>query len=256
MTGLFLGLDLAWTASNRTGLAIVDDSGRLLASGSTFSDDGIAAWIEAQPGQTVVAAVDAPLIVPNATGQRVGENLIARRFGAYGASPHSSNTSIPLFDPPRARTLAERFTWTVDPANLGSVERPACIEVYPHPAMVSLFGLGSVLPYKAGRGRTPVARRGTFLELLGHLERVSELALGDHPRWLELRRAAEGATRHMHVEAIEDEIDAILCAHLAWLWHHTPESLQVYGSLAEGYIVAPPPPAQPPQQWARRLQFD
>jgi Holliday junction resolvase RusA-like endonuclease len=41
---------------------------------------------------------------------------------------------------------------------------------------------------------------------------------------------------------IEDELDAILCAHLAWLWHHRPEGLKVYGSLEDGYIVAPPAP--------------
>jgi predicted RNase H-like nuclease len=44
----------------------------------------------------------------------------------------------------------------------------------------------------------------------------------------------------------EDEVDGIVCAHLAWLWERKPESLYVYGSLDEGYIVAPPPPAHPP----------
>lgn len=45
---------------------------------------------------------------------------------------------------------------------------------------------------------------------------------------------------------IEDELDAILCAHLAWLWHHRSERLTVYGSLNDGYIVAPPPPGVAP----------
>jgi predicted RNase H-like nuclease len=36
----------------------------------------------------------------------------------------------------------------MDPARPGTVERPACIEVYPHPAMVALFGLDRVIPYK------------------------------------------------------------------------------------------------------------
>ena len=31
-------------------------------------------------------------------------------------------------------------------------------------------------------------------------------------------------------------------AHLAWRWHHRRETLHVYGSAAEGYIVAPHPP--------------
>src|SRR3546814_14507906 len=82
-------------------------------------------------------------------------DLIQRAFGRYNASPYPSNRANPMFDPPRAETLARRFGWSVDPEERGSVGRPVCIEVYPHPAMVSLFGLSSVLPYKSGRGRTP-----------------------------------------------------------------------------------------------------
>ncbi len=40
-------------------------------------------------------------------------------------------------------------------------------------------------------------------------------------------------------------MDAILCAHLAWLWRHQPAVLQVYGDATSGYIVAPPPPTHP-----------
>src|SRR3546814_8972583 len=125
-----------------------------------------------------------------------------------------------MFDPPRAETLARRFGWSVDPEERGSVGRPVCIEVYPHPAMVSLFGLSSVLPYKSGRGRTPEARRETFGVLLDHLEAIGPLQLPSAHRWLELRVAVAAATRQMHLEAIEDELDAILCEHLAWLWHN------------------------------------
>lgn len=43
-------------------------------------------------------------------------------------------------------------------------------------------------------------------------------------------------------DRVEDELDGIVCAHLAWLWHRRRSALHVYGSYAEGYIVAPPPP--------------
>ncbi|MDN5894318.1 MAG: DUF429 domain-containing protein [Nocardioides sp.] len=238
----FVGVDLAWKPGNRTGIAVVDESGRLHSSGVVHSDDEIAHWLALHASRTLVVAVDAPLIVPNESGQRAGENLVARSFGRYGASPYPSNRANSMFDPPRAETLAQRFGWSVDPDDRGSVGRPVCIEVYPHPAMVSLFGLSSVLPYKAGRGRTPQARRETFGVLLDHLEAIPELQVSSVSRWLELRVSVEQATRQMHLDVIEDELDAILCAHLAWLWHHRRDALRVYGSLAEGYIVAPPPP--------------
>src|SRR3546814_6535720 len=80
--------------------------------------------------------------------------------------------------------------------------------------------LSSVLPYKSGRGRTPEARRETFGVLPDHLEAIGPLQLPSAHRWLELRVAVAEATRQMHLEAIEDELDAILCEHLAWLWHN------------------------------------
>jgi hypothetical protein len=46
-------------------------------------------------------------------------------------------------------------------------------------------------------------------------------------------------------------------AHLAWRWHHRWETLHVYGSAGEGYIVAPHPPtnrgARPQSHWRSSL---
>jgi len=242
--GVFLGIDLAWSAKARTGLAAVDSSGRLIDSAAVVTDDEIASWIDRQPGPVVVAAVDAPLVVPNEAGQRVGENQVAKAYGRYGASPYPSSRSNPLFDPPRAATLAERFGWTIDPYHRGTVERPACIEVYPHPAMVGLFALPSRILYKKGP-----ARAAGFAELVRHFETVPELRLTENQRWLALKQVI-AAPKQGDLTRIEDELDAILCAHLAWLWHQRRELLQIYGSLAEGYIVAPPAPNHPAQPLA------
>ena len=242
--GVFVGIDLAWSAKARTGLAAVDISGRLIGSAAVVTDDDIASWIGHQPGRVVVAAVDAPLVVPNETGQRVGENQVAKAYGRYGASPYPSNRSNPLFDPARAATLADRFGWTSDPDHRGTVQSPACIEVYPHPAMVGLFALPSRILYKKGS-----TRAAGFAALVQHFETVLELRLTENERWLDLKRIV-AAPQPGDLTRIEDEIDAILCAHLAWLWHRRPEALQVYGSLAEGYIVAPPPPTHPAESFA------
>lgn len=47
-------------------------------------------WLQDR-GRVAAAAVDAPLIVPNETGQRVPEGPIGPAFGAFGASAHTSN---------------------------------------------------------------------------------------------------------------------------------------------------------------------
>jgi predicted RNase H-like nuclease/Holliday junction resolvase RusA-like endonuclease len=234
MLRAFVGIDLAWGSKARTGLAVVDDAGRLVQSGAVRTDDEIDEWLRTVVGDVIVAAVDAPLIVPNETGQRRCETEISRAFWRYKIGAHSSNRGRAEFNPPRAATLAERFDWSVDPAWHGSVEAPVCIEVYPHPAMVGLFGLQERIVYKSG----PFRAEG-FAQLVRYFASIDELRLSEYPRWVEISRVVTDP-KPGDLTRIEDELDAILCAHLAWLWHHRPDSLKVYGSLQDGYIVAPP----------------
>lgn len=238
----FAGLDLGWT-TGCTGLALLDDTGALLASTRLQTDDEIVAWIHAQPGSVVVAAVDAPLIVPNETGQRVPEHLIGKAFGAFGASAHTTNRAKFGGARPRAAVLADRLGWETDPdTGPATPSKPLCIEVYPHPAMVSLFTLDYRLDYKKGDR----SRRSAGLRvLMRHLETISTLQLAANARWREMAAAVENATAGQ-LDRIEDELDAVVCAHLAWLWHHHRAELTVYGSARDGYIVAPPPPAHTP----------
>lgn len=239
LRGVHVGLDLAWSTRGRTGLAVVDGTGALRASGAVRTDDDVATWLAVHAPDPVTVAVDAPIVVTNPTGMRTCERLVGQTYGRYGATCHPSNPSRPYLAPPRAAVLAARHGWESDPDHRGHADRPAAIEVYPHAAMVGLFGLSRVLPYK--RGALDIRRRA-FLRLLDLLETIGGLALPEHPRWQEIRLAADRATRPVELGRIEDEVDAILCAHLAWLWHHRPSALRVFGDCRDGFIVAPPPP--------------
>lgn len=241
----YVGLDLAWGTRAPTGVAVVDTAGALVASTTVRTDEEIVAWLHETAPAPEVVAVDAPLVVTNETGMRDCERAVARAFGRYGAACHPSSRARPMFDPPRAETLARRCGWRPDP-DPGAVAagRPVAVEVYPHAALVGLFTLGFVLPYKAKAGRGVDLRRAALLEVAYHLETVEELDLEGHPDWERLRTGVEGATRHVHLERVEDEVDAVLCAHLAWLWGRHPARLRVYGD-ATGFVVAPRPPAQP-----------
>ena len=240
----FVGIDLAWS-TGWTGVAATDDSGRLLTSGRVRTDGEISAWLRALDGWVSVVAVDAPLVVPQETGQRPAERLIGRAFGRFGASAHAANRRL-LGDLPRALRLAQAHGWSVDPSVRPGLRPGAgptgCIEVYPHPALVGLFWLSYRLAYKKG---STDSRLPGFRTLMRLLESVPQLGLSGHPRWREIHAAVESAGRGV-VGRYEDEVDAILCAHLAWLWQHQPDALRVYGSLEDGYIVAPPAPPGPP----------
>lgn len=241
----YLGIDLAWGERARTGLAALDDSGRLAESRSVRTDDEIAAFVERPGSESVVAAIDAPLVVPNDTGQRPCEALVGKHFGRYRAGAYPANRGNPSFFPqPRGARLAARFGWDMDPAVPPGPGRAVAIEVYPHPAMVSLFALEFVIPYKAKRGRDMTSLTAAYAALLGSVEATcgGVLALASSARWRELRTIAAGATRKFQLKAIEDEIDAIFCAYLAWLWGTRTEEMVVYGDAGTGYIVTPAPP--------------
>ncbi|WP_130013915.1 DUF429 domain-containing protein [Serinicoccus sediminis] len=242
-TSLYLGMDLGWS-TGATGLAMVNEEGRLVASGRVQSDGEIADWIAAQPGHVVVAAVDAPLIVPNETGQRVPERLIGQAFGGFGASAHTLNRIRFPGGDTRALRLAQRFGWAVDPRTPPGGDTAVCIEVYPHPAIISLFRLGYRLDYKKGNDQRRVPGFQLFVQ---HLESVPELNVLSSPRWALLKDTLS-APRPGDLNRVEDELDAIVCAHLAWLWHHRPDALRIYGDAEDGYIVTPPPTGRRPQR--------
>ncbi|GAA4748495.1 hypothetical protein GCM10025783_20820 [Amnibacterium soli] len=239
---MFIGIDLAWGANGRTGLAALDPTGALVASTSVRADAEIDGWL-AEHGPAVVVGVDAPLIVPNATGRREAERLLGQAWARFDAGAHPTNRSRPWMDPPRGLRLAERHCWSIDPAHRGTEQEPLCLEVYPHPGMVGLFRLGRVLPYKKGAFAD---RRAAFERLLALLESIEVLALRRSDAWASIRERFAAAERLVHLDVLEDEVDAVFCAHLAWLWEQRPGALTVYGDLAGGYIVAPPPPEHEP----------
>ena len=170
-----LGIDLAWGERARTGLAALDPSGVLVASTSVVTDDEIAAfvqrWARVGPGDGLVAAVDAPLVVPNLTGRRPCEAQVSAAFGRFFAGAYPANRANPAFAPePRGARLARRFGWSIDPGTVMSPSTTLALEVYPHPAMVSLFGLDRVIPYKLKAGRELPGLRAAYALLLDHLE--------------------------------------------------------------------------------------
>lgn len=247
-TVVHLGIDLAWSHRNRTGVAALDGDGVLVASASVRTDDEIVTFVDTRAGgAVVVAALDAPLVVPNTTGQRACEARVTQEFRAFHAGCHPSNRSWPWFDPPRAEVLARRFGWDVDPATAPAQETSVALEVYPHPAMVTLFDLDTVIPYKQrGPGRDVSRLRVALGDLLTQMEKHCEepLRLGASPRWAELRRAVATATRKVDLRVVEDEVDAIFCAYLAWRWAQRDPWLRVVGDVHEGYIVVPAPPVR------------
>ena len=248
MTTTFIGVDLAWQSDkNHSGLAVLhgDRSGASLSAYSTgiATLNGVVDYILAQSTTNTVVAIDAPLIINNLTGQRPCETLIAKKFGRYHASAHTSNlTRFPQAGSVQlVQRLAEAgFTHAPNPASDQYKTGRWCFEVYPHPAQVVLFNLERIIKYKNGR----VADKRAGLERLRRFIRT-RFGSGDPPLQMNdrleelLAQPLEPLTGRA-LKHYEDTLDALVCAYLAlfyWAWGATKN--EMIGDLETGYIINP-----------------
>ncbi len=137
----YVGIDLAWGQRAPTGVAVLDPEARLLHVSSQRTDDEVAAAVEGVvAGGPCLVAIDAPLIVRNATGNRGCEAALNKDFARFDAGAHPANTGKPEFaETPRGARIAGQLRLDLNPR---SGRQRRAIEVYPHPATVALFRLG------------------------------------------------------------------------------------------------------------------
>jgi predicted RNase H-like nuclease len=232
---VFLGIDLGWYGKP-SGLASIqlNRDGLALRSVTRLEDtDEILRWVKTESGEgSAVAAVDAPLVIPNQTGIRDAERELNRNFRRFHAGCHAANLGRPF-----ARNV---LAFSARLAALGfghGAEMTARqkgrfqIEVHPHAATVNLFDLPRIVKYKRGRR----AERAT------ELERLRKLMLLRLPRLdpalpLRLPKLPHAGP----LKPVEDQIDAVLCAYIAahwWFWGARRN--RVYGNSMTGYIVVP-----------------
>jgi predicted RNase H-like nuclease len=236
----FLGIDLGWS-SGASGLCCLEwQSGKLELRDlrCLCPLEEILLWVEAwvEPQESGVIAVDAPTLIPNATGMRLCDRLTHQHFGRYHAGSYPANLGLAF----ASRTVefgrsleARGFAHApeIQPQQPGRHQ----IEVFPHPATIHLFGLPRILKYKKGKlveRRSQLALlRQYILEGLPTLEPpLAALALPELP------------VKGMALKAAEDQLDSLLCAYVAahW-WYWGQERNWVLGDRANGYIVVPAP---------------
>jgi len=244
----FVGVDLAWGGRRPTGLAVLDEEGYLRHVSATDTDDAIVAALAPYVEDACLVAVDAPLIVANATGNRPAEAALNKDFARFDAGAHPSNTGKPEFrEQPRGARIAARLGLDMNPR---SRRARRAIEVYPHAATVALFRLGRTLKYKNKPGRDLEQLRSELLVLLGLLEGLASadppLRVSGRPAdlrgataWQALRSAVETAARKSELRVVEDQVDAVICAYVALFATRQQQRTTTYGDFATGYIVTP-----------------
>ena len=250
----FVGIDLAWSPRNPSGGAVLSADGRLLQCTSTLGGDNevldlIASAIPA--GTPGLVAIDAPLAVPNQTGTRPCDRQVASIFGRFQAAPYPANRrNLARYGGLRAEAITQRLRFLGfrhDPDLARQTATRQVVEVFPHPATVSLFRLERTLKYKARTGRDYPFRWRELTRLRDHLV---ALASADPPLFLpaDVAGMAIEGQRGQAFKKAEDLLDAVVCAYSAlYAWHHGPRGCAVYGNAGEGHILVP----MTPSMWQR-----
>ena len=218
-------------------MAILEQDGpivRLLKLECLAEPAQIVGWVESNATDDAVLGIDAPIVIPNATGMRAADRLCHSMYGKFHAGAYPAS---------RARSFWRRTAQlSADLAGLGFCHgdqlAPQCrgryqIEVHPHAASVQLFELDQIVKYK----------KGTLAQRAAGLATLRALILDKLPRLnpaLERPELPEIPTTGKALKACEDQLDALLCAYIAahW-WHWGRDRNDVLGDSKRGYIVVP-----------------
>jgi|SRR5579864_123683 len=238
-----LGVDAAWTEKNSSGVALVSFTGGKwecvalapsYAQFLAFSNGREIDWNEVPPGgqpqpdillnccrtllqgrDVTVVAVDMPISRAPIFRRRAADSAISRMFGANKCSAHSPSSNRPGAV---SRAFCEGFvrlgynlTTTAGQQPLGQ----SLIEVYPHPALLTLLGENERLKYKANKtsqywkGESLEKRRNCLLGVWARILVALKLHIGSVPDYIP--KDAEDHPLN-YLKRFEDALDALVCA--------------------------------------------
>jgi len=162
-----------------------------------------------------VVAIDMPVATVPITGRRAADNRISETFGKRGCSTHSPDIDRPGGLGTTLSREFQSFGYTIATASDPSGVLDRLIEVYPHPALLSLLQCNAKVPYKVSKARKywpalSASERGKAI--LGELHAIrdglqAELGVFELPL-----PCLSTITRHRMLKRFEDALDAVVCA--------------------------------------------
>lgn len=232
------GVDLAWLSNRKPSAIAIGrlQQGRLqvqTVAPALLGVPAITAFLAAQPDLQGIA-LDAPLIIPNAQGQRPCEHALGQDYASRKAGCHPANLGL------YPDALSVQLSQHLLQQGFGHLHGQKWqFECYPHPSLIECFGLPERLLYKKGSVVAKKAGQIRLAGLLCQLENSPRLPLLIGPEWAYLLDPGYiNALRGQALKSNEDALDALVCLYIAGLYAQGgPGTL--YGNVAQGYIWVP-----------------
>jgi predicted RNase H-like nuclease len=238
-----LGIDAAWTEGEPSGVCLVEgegDSWRVVCAAPSYEsflgasrgtpidwqmprfpgvNPDLPRLMDAARKMTTATigtvAIDMPLARTPISSRRVADSEISRIFGSRGCSTHSPSPVRPgpLGASINAQLLAEGFPLAT--TNCAGRNSPCTVEVYPHPALLTLLGRDYRVPYKVSRsskywpGASVPERIARLLDQFEEINAGLGAELGGSP--VRLPAASDVPTLSV-LKRYEDTLDSVICA--------------------------------------------
>jgi len=237
----FVGIDLAWSYKNNSGVSILDLVNKEIFFSLKKTDEEIINYIFSIVKQkSAIIGIDAPLIVPNENGNRIAEKELNRMFSKYEASALPSNRKIlskyndglirgeELSFKLSKKGFSQKF---LEDKTQKKIKR--VYEIYPNSAMVELFNLKKTLKYKI---KNKISRLSEFNKYKKLLFDIYKKKLD-----LEIKFLQNDITKFSkkQLKEYEDIIDSIFISFICYRYWLNPLCFKVFGNLKEGYILTP-----------------
>lgn len=238
----FIGIDLAWTYKNESGICVIDESGDVLVlESAVFSDENLVNIIKTYSGEKLHIAIDAPLVVNNETGSRQAERDLQRgRIHGHRLFAFNSNRTFmkKAYKGIRGEILSNLIIEHLPNISIGMNEQDSSIvETFPTGIVSGLFPDIFPIKYKRKKGMTfeeTVGQMKLMTERIGLFEQQNIIS-GFSDKLI----VDETTITRKHHKHLEDKLDAVLCALGLYLIHEKLAEPRKFGTDEEGFILIP-----------------
>lgn len=211
MSSVYIGIDLAWGEKNFSGFCVSKFEGKklkIIDIKLLKSIEEIVQEIETYKDLKVYVGVDAPLVVPNESGNREIEKNFNKDFAKYKISMLPANKKLLSKYSPKIRSI-ELFERLKQLGFQRDYEHDKVIfEVYTHSTIAMCFNNHQILPYKRKKGRDT----NFIKEQLSIYQKYLAKEFSAHKVFKEDLELLKG----QKVKDYEDKLDAITCAYCMW----------------------------------------
>lgn len=239
----FVGIDLAWTYKNETGICIMSDDGEIeYLNSAILSNEEIVNLIKYYCNERICIAIDAPLIVKNETGSREAErNFMRNKIHGHNLSLFVASRSYltKTFGEIRGETLLKLILNEIPGIEINTMvseEKSTVIETFPSAVCCGVFPEIYPVKYKLKRTVPYNETQYQMNRLLSRLRKLEEEEgiVKNLVSELKLNNIELCSKNHKH---IEDKVDAFLSAYCIYSIYKKIANPLVFGDVEGGFIT-------------------